>query len=602
MKRRIALTAMGWVLLLLLSVGQRLGFLQLQTVLGTNYGWVMSLAQLLLVLLMAFWNRELLIPGAEALLHRKADWRIPAVLAAELSILTGVVIMAAEIITAEPTLADHLFFALAGSAILASLLLAFVKQTALTHADSEVSSALHRRACAHTPDWKNSQFLSRGARLDRVLTVVSLLSSVAALGISLSSGAAVLSALLCASAVLAVSSCSMAAFASDLMLRTGFCQAVDAGVLFRSCDCMTELHTAQTILIEKNGVLTAGDPVVTDVLAYGGEPSQLLQLAASMEQESEHPIGVSIVRTALAQGLGLLEPERLLERHSKGIEATIGGKCCYAGTLSFLRSCGVQAVRADQFALQGKTPVYIGAEGGVCLGVIALLDPVLPSAADLVHALVRQKLHPVMMTGDHALASRSLADKLGITEVIAESLPDEKCRRIRAMRNSGKRVAMLGDGRKLEQEFAVADFAISTVSGSPTGGAELLEDVPMSALQAFQSSRQLCRASKLIRFFAVGYHAIFLPLAYVAASSAAAAAWTPFLCAALPLCAIASVRLLVRRLLCSADPVIPDEATVETGQEPPKPQMTTAEDELQTIQNEEINSEDLQHADTEPEG
>ena len=534
MKRKVAATAILWLVLMALGFGQRLGLIPSDVISGRSFGWALSAAQMLAAGAIAWINRELLRPGFRALAGKHPDAESLPVLAAAISALAGVVLTVVLIF--DSTESGHLFFAMSGTILFARVLLETMRDAYLRSSGRRLDAVLRDVPDARLPAWEENRTAAAGVRMARLLVSVTLFLAAAAFCVWLILGRPVLSALSCAVGVLAGVSAGALTLGAQITFREGFIRAADAGILFHSAEGMTELHQARTMLVEKTGVLSTGGPAVTDVLAYAMTPEQLLQLAASMEQESEHPLAKAIVRTAQAQGLVLSEPESFRTVRGCGIEATVAGRRCYAGTLRYLRTCGVQPVRADQFALQGKTPIYFGAEGGTCLGVIALRDALQPEAERWLEELRAEGIEPVMMTGDNALAARAAAGRLGIREVLAEMLPEEKCRRIRSMQADGKRVAVFGYGGKLRQEFAASDLAVSVgPCGQTPCTAEIPAEAPERIIAAVRCTRMIRHVMLQGRALAILYHLIVLPLA--AGAVVPLGTLHPLACAALSLAA-----------------------------------------------------------------
>ena len=242
-------------------------------------------------------------------------------------------------------------------------------------------------------------------------------------------------------------------------------QATKHGVVVKSGEALEKLGKADTMAFDKTGTLTCGSLEVRDVLPLGGlDERELLRLAASAERRSEHPLGQAITQKAKAEGLSLEEAEDFRMAAGKGVTAAIQGTVYYLGSEKFLRENGVSPdeearARLDGLRSEGKAAVIVAA-GGRVLGIVALSDTLRPEAGEAIRKLNRLGVRSVLLTGDHETAARHFAARLGIGEVRAELLPEEKVENVRAMQRSGP-VCMVGDGVNDAPALKTADVGVA---------------------------------------------------------------------------------------------------------------------------------------------
>jgi heavy metal translocating P-type ATPase len=242
-------------------------------------------------------------------------------------------------------------------------------------------------------------------------------------------------------------------------------QATKHGVVVKSGEALEKLGKADIMAFDKTGTLTCGSLEVCDVLPLGDlDERELLRLAASAERRSEHPLGQAIAQKAKAEGLPLEEAEDFRMAAGKGVTAAIQGIVYHLGSEKFLRENGVSPgeearARLDGLRSEGKAAVIVAAEGRV-LGIIALSDTLRPEAGAAIQKLHRLGVLAVLLTGDHETAARHLAARLGIGEVRAELLPEEKVENVRALQRSGP-VCMVGDGVNDAPALKTADVGIA---------------------------------------------------------------------------------------------------------------------------------------------
>lgn len=258
--------------------------------------------------------------------------------------------------------------------------------------------------------------------------------------------------------------------ATPLAMIRGGGIAARRGILMRSGEAFQAFKDVRKIVLDKTGTITRGHAAVTHVVTVDGwEEKDLLRLAASTEATSEHPLGRSIVEHALDQGLELSDPSAFEAHTGKGVTATIDSREVLVGTTRFLeeQEIGVASLRSgtEEIESNGATVVMVVVDGK-CAGFIALRDTVKADAADTVKALKAAGLEPVMVTGDNLRTAQAVATEVGIDQVMAQVLPNEKADRVRDLQSQGFRVAMVGDGINDAPALMQADVGIAIGAGT----------------------------------------------------------------------------------------------------------------------------------------
>ncbi len=302
-----------------------------------------------------------------------------------------------------------------------------------------------------------------------------------------------------------------------ILVATG--RGAEMGILSKGGEALEALRLVDTVVLDKTGTITRGEPAVTEVLLVDGGPSEseLLRLAASVEILSEHPLGEAIVNEARKRGLALAPATEFEARPGLGAAAVVGGQRVEAGSLGSLH--GIDPTfrdRVEQLAARGATPVVVTVAGTIA-GAAAVADPLREGALEAVAALKRLDLDVVMLTGDHRRTAEAVARKVGIDRVIAEVLPDRKALEITRMRAEGRRVAMVGDGINDAPALAAADVGIAV--GTGTDVAIAASDITLvrpglgGVVGAIRLSRATIRTIRQNLFWAFGYNVLGIPLA-----------------------------------------------------------------------------------------
>ena len=304
-----------------------------------------------------------------------------------------------------------------------------------------------------------------------------------------------------------------------IMVGTG--KGAEHGILIKSGTALETAHKIQTVVFDKTGTITEGKPVVTDIISAGSiKKDDLLQLAASAEKGSEHPLGDAIVKDAEDKGLKLKKINSFKAIPGQGIKAVIDNVEILLGNRKFMRECDIslkdmEAV-SDKLASDGKTPMYIALDSNIS-GIIAVADTVKENSRKAVDMLHKMGIEVVMITGDNKRTAEAIAAQVGIDRVLSEVLPEDKADEVKKLQFEGKKVAMVGDGINDAPALARADIGIAIGSGTDVAieSADIvlmrsdLMDVPV----AVQLSKSTIRNIKENLFWAFGYNSIGIPVA-----------------------------------------------------------------------------------------
>jgi len=305
-----------------------------------------------------------------------------------------------------------------------------------------------------------------------------------------------------------------------IMVGTG--KGAEHGVLIKGGESLETAHRLQTIVLDKTGTLTRGEPELTDVVAAEGvAEDDLLRLVASAERGSEHPLGQALVRAARGRGLPLADATGFRALAGHGIEATVDGRSVILGNEKLMRDRGMDVGgwtgRAEALADGGKTPMYAAVDGRLA-GLVAVADTLKPESREAVQQLQRMGLEVVMITGDNRRTAEAVAREAGIDRVLAEVLPEGKAREVRRIQEQERRrVAMVGDGINDAPALAQADVGIAIGTGTDVAieasDVTLIRGDLRGVVTAIRLSRATIRTVKQNLFWAFVYNVIGIPLA-----------------------------------------------------------------------------------------
>ncbi|HEU4456779.1 MAG TPA: copper-translocating P-type ATPase [Longimicrobium sp.] len=304
-----------------------------------------------------------------------------------------------------------------------------------------------------------------------------------------------------------------------IMVGTG--KGAENGVLIKGGESLETAHRLQTVVLDKTGTITRGEPALTDIVVEGVAEDELLRLVASAERGSEHPLGEAIVRAARARNLPLADATGFRALAGHGIEATVDGRAILLGNEKLMRDRGMDVdgwtARAEALADGGKTPMYAAVDGKLA-GLIAVADTIKPESREAVRELRRMGLEVVMITGDNRRTAEAVAREAGIDRVLAEVLPEGKAREVkRIQEQERRRVAMVGDGINDAPALAQADVGIAIGTGTDVAieasDVTLIRGDLRGVVTAIRLSRATIRTVKQNLFWAFVYNVIGIPLA-----------------------------------------------------------------------------------------
>jgi len=309
--------------------------------------------------------------------------------------------------------------------------------------------------------------------------------------------------------------------ATPMSIMVGVGKGAGAGVLIKSAEALERMEKVDTLVVDKTGTLTEGKPkVVAVVPAQGLTEAEILPLAASLERSSEHPLATAIVAAAKERGLALQEAAEFSSVTGKGVVGTVGGRRVALGNARLMQDLGVDlgalAGKADELRREGGTALFLAVDGRPG-GVVAVADPVKQTTPAALESLRADGIRIVMLTGDNRTTAEAVARKLGIQEVEADVLPEDKHRIIRKLRGEGKVVAMAGDGVNDAPALAEADVGVAMGTGTDvamqSAGVTLVKGDLAGIARARHLSRAVMRNIRQNLFFAFVYNALGVPLA-----------------------------------------------------------------------------------------
>lgn len=309
--------------------------------------------------------------------------------------------------------------------------------------------------------------------------------------------------------------------ATPMSIMVGVGRGAAAGVLIKNAEALERFETVDTLVVDKTGTLTEGKPkVVAIVPARGFSETDLLRFAASLERASEHPLAAAVVAAARERKLALAEASDFAAPTGKGVVGTVEGRRVALGNATLFAELGVDvralAPRADELRRDGATVVFV-AVGDEAAGVLAVADPVKASAPEALRVLKEAGLRIVMLTGDNRTTAEAVARQLGIDEVAADVLPDDKGKVVQGLRSQGRVVAMAGDGVNDAPALAAADVGIAMGTGTDvameSAGMTLVKGDLTGLVRARRLSAATMRNIRQNLFFAFVYNAAGVPIA-----------------------------------------------------------------------------------------
>ena len=328
-------------------------------------------------------------------------------------------------------------------------------------------------------------------------------------------------ALIAAVSVLIIACPCALGLATPMSIMVGVGRGAKAGVLIKDAEALETMEKVDTLIVDKTGTLTQGRPALTDIItADGFEESELLTISAALEQGSEHPLAEAIVRAAHDQDLELPKALDFEAITGKGVKGQVSGAKVALGNSKMMEAIGADITPltegADNLRAQGATAMFV-AVNGKAAGVIAVSDPIKDTAPEAIQNLHKAGLKIVMLTGDNETTARAVAEKLGIDEVHADVMPEDKSRIVGELRDKGAVVAMAGDGVNDAPALAAAHVGIAMGTGTDvameSAGVTLLRGDLNGIAEAINLSRATMRNIRQNLFFAFIYNAAGVPIA-----------------------------------------------------------------------------------------
>lgn len=303
-----------------------------------------------------------------------------------------------------------------------------------------------------------------------------------------------------------------------IMVSTG--KGAEHGILIKSGGALETLHKITMVVFDKTGTITEGKPRVTDIIpANGWKRERLLQIAASAERLSEHPLGEAIVFAAKENNLQLFEASQFEAISGYGIEAVINGQKVLVGNKKLMKDKGIEIdslLDIEKLSQQAKTPIFV-AQNGEFAGIIAVSDVIKPNAKRAIELLYSMGIEVAMITGDNEKTAKAIAKQVGIDNILADVLPQDKANEIKKLQRKGKKVAMVGDGINDAPALAQADVGISIASGTDVAAEAadvvLMKDDILDVVNAILLSKKTIQNIKQNLFWAFFYNILGIPIA-----------------------------------------------------------------------------------------
>jgi heavy metal translocating P-type ATPase len=309
--------------------------------------------------------------------------------------------------------------------------------------------------------------------------------------------------------------------ATPMSIMVGVGRGAQSGVLIKNAEALEQMEKVDTLVVDKTGTLTEGKPSVVAIKTVGGiARDDLLRLTASLERSSEHPLAAAIVRAANERALTLAQAEGFDSPVGKGVTGTVDGRALVIGNQRIMADAGIDTspldAAADEMRADGATAIYVAIDGAAA-GIIAIADPIKASSRAAIAALKDAGIRVVMLTGDNATTARAVARQLGITDVEAEVLPEDKGKVVERLRGEGRVVAMAGDGVNDAPALAAADVGIAMGTGTDvameSAGVTLLNGDLGGIVRARHLSAATMANIRQNLFFAFVYNAAGVPIA-----------------------------------------------------------------------------------------
>ena len=329
-------------------------------------------------------------------------------------------------------------------------------------------------------------------------------------------GATIVNAMLFAVSVVVIACPCALGLATPTALMVGTARSAKMGVLIKNGEVLEEVSDIDTVVFDKTGTITVGKPQVTDII---GDEKQVLTIAASLEENSEHPLATAIVKKAKLDNIALAAVKNFAAIEGKGVKANYGKQEAFVGSDKLLEDIIISQEmkkKAIQLQKEAKTVVYVGL-GQDIIGLVAIQDVPKPSSKKAIAELKKRGLRTVMLTGDNQNVAEAISKEVGIDQVIAGVLPTEKANEIKKLQDAGRVVAFVGDGINDAPALSTANVGIAMGSGTDiaieSGGIVLVQNDLMGVVKALEISKKTFNRIKLNLFWALIYNTIGIPIA-----------------------------------------------------------------------------------------
>ena len=322
-------------------------------------------------------------------------------------------------------------------------------------------------------------------------------------------------------AVLVISCPCALGLATPVAIMVGTGKGASHGILIKSAEALETLHSVSSVVLDKTGTITEGQPKITDIIVFNDtSKKEFLRIAASIEKPSEHPLAEAIISKAKEENIDTTEVDSFKAVSGRGIEATIDGIDYKAGNFAYMEENDVDVEEhikmADKFADEGKTPLFF-AENKKLVGVVAVADVVKPTSKTAIKQLKNMGIHVVMLTGDNTRTANAIQKQLDLDHVVADVLPQDKEREIRRLQESGSKVAMIGDGINDAPALVRADVGVAIGAGTDvaieSADIVLMNSNLQDAVIAIELSKATIKNIKQNLFWAFFYNTLGIPLA-----------------------------------------------------------------------------------------
>jgi Cu+-exporting ATPase len=323
-------------------------------------------------------------------------------------------------------------------------------------------------------------------------------------------------ALLFAVSVVVIACPCALGLATPTALMVGTARSAKMGVLIKNGEVLEEVSDLDTVVFDKTGTITVGKPQVTDVV---GDQNKVLTIAASLEENSEHPLATAVVKKAKEDKIALAQVKNFAAIEGKGVRASYDGQTAFVGSNRLLEDISISQEMKDQaikLQKEAKTVVYVGL-GQEIIGLIAIQDVPKPSSKAAIAELKKRGLKTIMLTGDNPNVANAIGKEVGIDQVIAGILPTEKAAEIKKLQDEGRKVAFVGDGINDAPALSTADVGIAMGAGTDvaieSAGIVLVQNDLMGVVRAWSISKKTFNRIKLNLFWALIYNTIGVPIA-----------------------------------------------------------------------------------------